>query len=67
MRIHFFSDHTRNGERVLVVPRCVGCKTLGALLISNGEQGAIVHFDREAEVADLISELRKEPEDGAQV
>lgn len=62
MRIFFFSDKTEQGERVHIEAPCHSCKSLGAILISNGRQGAIAHFDSEEEITQVVVPLMRKLE-----
>lgn len=73
MRIFFFSDRSDKGQRVHVEAPCDSCRTKGAILMSNGSQGAVARFDSEQEMQDVVValmrelEIRKGGECGAQV
>ena len=64
MRIFFFSDKTEQGHRVRVETPCNSCQSLGAILISNGSQGAIAHFDSEQELQQIVAALLRKLEAG---
>ncbi len=67
MVILHFRDQTTKGERVEFVRPCRNCRDIGSLVISNGQQGVVVHFEHQSEIGALISQIRKECGDGAQV
>lgn len=67
MVILHFRDQSAKGERVEFIRPCRDCRDIGSLVISNGIQGVVVHFEHQSEIGALISQIRKETADGAQV